>query len=101
MAAAIGAGLPSTSRPHMIVRHRRRNNRSRRHQPRGIVIARSIRIGGDEMDADIVAYARASTTSSSRRTAEDIKIAIGSASPGEWTLSESLCVAATADGPAP
>ena len=46
------------------------------------MVSRSIRIGGDEMDADIVAYARREfNLLMGERTAEDIKIAIGSAYP--------------------
>src|SRR5260221_11175264 len=48
----------------------------------GIVVSRSIRIGGDEMDGDIVAFARREfNLLMGERTAEDIKIAIGSAYP--------------------
>src|SRR2546426_806187 len=48
----------------------------------GIVVSRSIRIGGDEMDENIVAYARREfNLLMGERTAEDIKIAIGSAYP--------------------
>jgi rod shape-determining protein MreB len=51
----------------------------------GIVVSRSIRVGGDEMDTDIVAYARREyNLFLGERTAEDIKIAIGSAAPGDW-----------------
>src|SRR5207247_593347 len=51
----------------------------------GIVVSRSIRIGGDEMDEDIVAFARREyNLLLGERTAEDIKIAIASAYPGEW-----------------
>ena len=51
----------------------------------GIVVSRSIRIGGDEMDQDIVTFARREyNLFLGERTAEDIKIAIGSAYPGEW-----------------
>ena len=47
--------------------------------------ARSIRIAGDEMDENIVAYARRQyNLLLGERTAEDIKIAIGSAYAGEW-----------------
>ncbi len=48
-------------------------------------MSRSIRIGGDEMDIDIVNFARREyNLFLGERTAEDIKIAIGSAYPGEW-----------------
>jgi rod shape-determining protein MreB len=51
----------------------------------GIVVSRSIRIGGDEMDQDIVTFARREyNLFLGERTAEDIKIAIGSAYPGDW-----------------
>ncbi|HEX5450896.1 MAG TPA: rod shape-determining protein [Candidatus Limnocylindrales bacterium] len=50
----------------------------------GIVVARSIRIGGDEMDVDIVGFARREyNLLTGERTAEDIKIAVGSAYPGD------------------
>jgi rod shape-determining protein MreB len=48
----------------------------------GIVVSRSIRVGGDELDIDIVSYARREfNLLMGERTAEDIKIAIGSAYP--------------------
>ena len=86
MAAAIGAGLPvsePSGQPHR--RHRRRHDRGRRHLPRRHRRQRArIRIGGDEMDQDIVTYARREyNLLLGERTAEDIKIAIGSAYPGE------------------
>ena len=67
-------------------RHRRRDDRGRGHQPRRHRrVSRSIRIGGDEMDQDIVTFARREyNLFLGERTAEDIKIAIGSAYPGEW-----------------
>jgi rod shape-determining protein MreB len=87
MAAAIGAGLPVS-------------------EPSGSLIVdigggttevavisawaesscrRSIRIGGDEMDVDIVNFARREyNLLLGERTAEDIKIAIGSAYLGDW-----------------
>jgi len=47
-------------------------------------VARSIRIGGDEMDVDIVAFARREyNLLMGERTAEEIKIAVGSAYPQE------------------
>jgi len=49
------------------------------------VVARSVRIGGDELDQDIIAYARREfNLLVGERTAEDIKIAIGSAYPGAY-----------------
>ena len=51
----------------------------------GIVVSRSIRIGGDEMDQDIVTFARREyNLFLGERTSEDIKIAIGSSYPGDW-----------------
>ena len=48
----------------------------------GIVVSRSIRIGGDEMDTDIVSFARREyNLLMGERTAEEIKIAVGSAYP--------------------
>ena len=87
MAAAIGAGLPvSEPSGSLDRRHRRRDDRGRRHLPRRHRrVSRSIRIGGDEMDQDIVTFARREyNLFLGERTAEDIKIAIGSAYPGEW-----------------
>jgi len=53
----------------------------------GVVASRSIRIAGDEMDQDIISYARDQyNLLLGERTAEQIKIAIGSAIP----LSEKL-----------
>jgi len=50
----------------------------------GVVVSRSIRIGGDEMDRDVVAFARRQyNLLIGERTAEEIKIAHGSAYPGE------------------
>ncbi len=48
----------------------------------GIVSSRSLRIAGDEMNADIIEYAREEfNLLLGERTAEDIKIAVGSAMP--------------------
>ena len=68
----------------------------------GIVVSRSIRIGGDEMDQDIVLFARREyNLLLGERTAEDIKIAIGSASPGEWDVAaRQPARPRPADGPA-
>ena len=50
----------------------------------GIDVSRSIRIGGDEMDQEVVAFARREfNLLVGERTAEEIKIAIGSAYEGE------------------
>ncbi|MGA3030900.1 MAG: rod shape-determining protein [Candidatus Limnocylindrales bacterium] len=86
MAAAIGAGLPiNEPTGSLIVDIGGGTTEVAVISLGGIVVSRSIRIGGDEMDADIVAYARREyNLLLGERTAEDIKIAIGSASPGEW-----------------
>ena len=65
-------------------RHRRRHHRSGGHQPGWIVVSRSVRVGGDEMDIDIVGFARREyNLLMGERTAEEIKIAVGSAYPVE------------------
>ena len=86
MAAAIGAGLPvSEPSGSLIVDIGGGTTEVAVISLGGIVVSRSIRIGGDEMDQDIVAYARREyNLFLGERTAEDIKIAIGSAYPGDW-----------------
>ena len=83
MAAAIGAGLPvEEPSGSMIVDIGGGTTEVAVTSLGGIVVARSIRIGGDEMDEDIVSYARREfNLLMGDRTAEDIKIAIGSAYP--------------------
>src|SRR5881296_2805744 len=83
MAAAIGAGLPiQEPTGSMIVDIGGGTTEVAVTSLGGIVISRSIRIGGDEMDSDIVQYARREfNLLMGERTAEDIKIAIGSAYP--------------------
>ncbi|MEX2033022.1 MAG: rod shape-determining protein, partial [Candidatus Colwellbacteria bacterium] len=50
----------------------------------GVVSGKSLRIGGDAMDADIISYVRTRYgLGIGERTAEDIKIAIGSAYAGD------------------
>ena len=87
MAAAIGAG-PAGQRAVRVAhrRHRRRHDRGRGHQPRRH--RRQPRRSGSAATR----WTRTSSTFARReynlflgeRTAEDIKIAIGSAYPGEW-----------------
>jgi rod shape-determining protein MreB len=86
MAAAIGAGLPvSEPSGSLIVDIGGGTTEVAVISLGGIVVSRSIRIGGDEMDQDIVAFARREyNLFLGERTAEDIKIAIGSAYPGDW-----------------
>jgi rod shape-determining protein MreB len=85
MAAAIGAGLPiSEATGSMIVDIGGGTTEVAVISLDGIVASRSIRLGGDEMDADIVSFARREyNLLLGERTAEDVKIAIGSAYPGD------------------
>jgi rod shape-determining protein MreB len=86
MAAAIGAGLP-TGEPSgsMIADIGGGTTEIAVISLGGIVVSHSIRIGGDEMDQDIINYARREyNLLLGDRTAEDVKIAVGSAYPGEW-----------------
>src|SRR5207249_219920 len=85
MAAAIGAGLPiSEATGSLIVDIGGGTTEVAVISLDGIVASRSIRVGGDEMDQDIVAFARREyNLLLGERTAEEVKIGIGSASPGE------------------
>lgn len=57
----------------------------------GIVVSRSLRIAGDEMNRDIIRYAREShNLLLGERTAEEIKIAVGSAIPLEKELKTTM-----------
>ena len=86
MAAAIGAGLPvGEPTGSLIVDIGGGTTEVAVISLGGIVVSRSLRIGGDELDQDIIAYARREyNLLLGERTAEDIKIAIGSAYPGEY-----------------
>ena len=86
MAAAIGAGLPvSEPSGSLVVDIGGGTTEVAVISLGGIVVSRSIRIGGDEMDVDIMNFARREyNLFLGERTCEDIKIAIGSAYPGEW-----------------
>ncbi|MBI3998073.1 MAG: rod shape-determining protein [Armatimonadetes bacterium] len=84
MAAAIGAGLP-VSEPigSMVVDIGGGTTEVAVIALGGIVTSRSIRIAGDECDEAIIQYARrAYNLLIGERSAEEIKIAIGSAFPG-------------------
>lgn len=83
MAAAIGAGLPiSEASGSMIVDIGGGTTEVAVISLRGIVFSKSIRIGGDKMDEAIVQYVkRAYNLSIGERTAEQVKIAIGTALP--------------------
>ena len=81
MAAAIGAGLPIIeSRGSMIVDIGGGTTEVAIFAMGGIVVSRSIRVAGDEMDEDIIQYARNKyNLLIGERMAERIKIGIGSA----------------------
>jgi len=83
MAAAIGAGLPVTeSVGSMIVDIGGGTTEVAVIALGGIVVSRSIRIAGDEMDEDIIQFARQKySLLIGERMAERAKIAIGSATP--------------------
>jgi rod shape-determining protein MreB len=83
MAAAIGAGLPvSEPSGSMIVDIGGGTTEVAVISLGGIVVSHSIRVGGDEMDTDIVSFARREyNLLMGERTAEEIKIAVGSAYP--------------------
>ncbi len=83
MAAAIGAGLPITEAVgSMIVDIGGGTTEMAVFSLGGIVISRSIRVAGDEMDEEIIRYAREKyNVLVGERMAEELKIAIGSAFP--------------------
>lgn len=83
MAAAIGAGLPVTdAMGSMIVDIGGGTTEVAVISLGGIVVSRSIRIAGDEMDQEIVLYARQKhNLLIGERMAEEVKIAAGSAYP--------------------
>jgi rod shape-determining protein MreB len=90
MAAAIGAGLPvNEPSGSLIVDIGGGTTEVAVISLGGIVVSRSIRIGGDEMDSDIVAFARREyNLLMGERTAEEVKIAVASADtlPAERTV---------------
>ncbi len=83
MAAAIGAGLPVTeAHGSIIVDIGGGTTEVAVFALGGIVVSRSIRVAGDEMDEDIINYARQKyNLLIGERMAEKVKIAIGSAFP--------------------
>ncbi|RLC61968.1 MAG: rod shape-determining protein [Chloroflexi bacterium] len=83
MAAAIGAGLPVTeSRGSMVVDIGGGTTEVGVFCLGGIVVSRSLRIAGDEMDEDIIQYARQKyNLYIGERMAERVKINVGSAYP--------------------
>jgi len=82
-AAALGAGLPvSEVRGSMIVDIGGGTTEVAIISMNGLVVSRSLRVAGDEMDSDIVTYVRNKyNLLIGERTAETVKIAIGSAYP--------------------
>ena len=89
MAAAIGVGLPvHEPTGNMIVDIGGGTCEIAIISRAGIVFSRSLRVGGDEFDDTIMAYMkRAYNLMIGERTAEEIKITIGSAYPLEEELS--------------
>jgi rod shape-determining protein MreB len=83
MAAAIGSGLPITEAiGSMIVDIGGGTTEMAVFSLGGIVVSRSIRVAGDEMDEEIVRYAREKYNMLiGERMAEEMKMAIGSAFP--------------------
>jgi rod shape-determining protein MreB and related proteins len=88
MAAAIGAGLPvHEPTGNMIVDIGGGTTEVAVISLGGIVTSQSIRIGGDELDEAIVSYVKKEfSLALGERTAEEIKIALGSAYPLEGEL---------------
>ena len=82
MAAAIGAGLPVHEAGNMVVDVGGGTTEVAVISLGGIVTSESIRVGGDEMDQAIIVFAKKEySLMLGERTAEEIKIAIGSACP--------------------
>jgi len=89
MAAAIGAGLPiKEACGSMILDIGGGTTEIAVISLKGIVYSRSVRIGGDKMDEAIAAYVRKKHNMLiGERTAEQIKVSIGTALPSEQDLS--------------
>lgn len=85
MAAAVGANLPiDEAVGSMIVDIGGGTTEIATISLGGLVVSKSLRIAGDEMDQDIISYARSKyNLLIGERTAEEVKIAAGSAYPGE------------------
>lgn len=83
LAAAIGAGLPvSESVGSMIVDIGGGTCEIAVTSLSGVVVGRSLKVGGDAMDANIISYVRTRYgLAIGERSAEEIKIALGSAYP--------------------
>src|SRR5437899_8765547 len=91
MAAAIGVGLPvQDPAGNMIIDIGGGTTEVALISLSGIVFSRSMRVAGDELDEAIVQYLkRAYNLMVGERTAEEIKIKIGSAYPSEKETSRS------------
>jgi rod shape-determining protein MreB len=101
MAAAIGAGLPvQEATGNMVVDIGGGTSEVAVISLGGIVVSRSVRIGGDKMDEAIVQYIKKKyNLLIGERTAEEIKIEIGTAM--NWTFPKQCRFAgATCDRPA-
>lgn len=92
MAAAIGVGLPvDEPSANMIVDIGGGTTEVAILSLNGVVFSRSIRVGGDEMDRNIINYIkREYNLVIGERTAEELKMKIGSAAPLEEELSLSI-----------
>ncbi len=92
MSAAIGVGLPvDEPSANMIVDIGGGTTEVAILSLNGIVFSRSVRIGGDEMDRSIINYVkREYNLIIGERTAEEVKIKIGSAYPLDNELSMSI-----------
>jgi len=92
MAAAIGAGLPVTaSMGSMIVDIGGGTTEVAVISLGGIVVSRSLRVAGDEMDEAVIAYARQRyNLAIGERMAESLKHEIGSAFPLETELTMTM-----------
>jgi rod shape-determining protein MreB len=92
MAAAIGVGLPvDEPAANMIVDIGGGTTEVAILSLNGVVFSRSIRVGGDEMDNSVINYVkREYNLIIGERTAEDLKMKIGSAAPLSTELSMSV-----------
>jgi rod shape-determining protein MreB len=83
LASAIGANIPiHEPAGHMIVDIGGGTTELAVFSMGGVVVSRSLRVAGDEMDQDIVAYIRSKyNLLTGERMAERVKIAVGSAYP--------------------
>lgn len=92
MAAAIGARLPVTDPAgNMVVDIGGGTSEIAVISLGGVVVCRSLRVAGDEMNEDIIRYCRDEFNMLvGEKTAEDVKIAIGSAYPLKENLTASI-----------